>query len=818
MRSYSINKALPTYENPLFIFDTYTSLDGTFMSGYTLTSSNLVDGEYVQVKLSQGYDSSRVMTLPIHIETVQRQGYIEYLKETPLYKTLLNNSTNQYRYYFLDIDGKYKGCISNEENFSINRDTNGKNTVSATTASTTIQITVKSYIEDNKVLINGIENVASKDDKGCVPYIIDQDGNFHECKESTYEEWYDVVKFTITSNTKTDLVFDKPIDLVDIDPNIGLGSTVIQMYVDSENSLMPTEMQYITAVSNYRINERVLFEEIGNDIYKGYYCGTVYYFKKNDDNKIWFINKNNKEYQFFIDYKNDESKNYIGHIFLPNGSSEYLEIVDGNEKKAQSLDNQNLTYEANYYYLMQLDNERGVKIHEDTSDSSNIVYYADVFQQKKYYLTVLNQIGANIIQCSVLTDSVDVIDDAHIELVSNYNDYTFGLEGELLTDTNYTQKILANQLVESEYLDQLANQIPSYEVIKISQFMDLPITLERDNAYNLYQEWVVNNDFVNDKTREMLNTFVDMEKDIYYPMYLDNNQLKEVHELKFYLHFRTRDENWNVIDDYGSTASWNLIDYYKDNTTNIKDDSYYQPSDLLYFLNYTNNDVYYRKSKIKRSFLRISFYDTPNKNTQSLLCTSVIYLDGNLLYSKYVNSTSDEKNKYMPFYENNQNKIKGMLSVDAEPLDDNNKFSFDENERLDMTMTVGNKLASNQSSEGFYLYIFKEYLNQFDLNEFHDREIYMKLQFNHAGMGRTLDMYQPRNEQGKRMSWNDITTNTDGIELSKVLDSLYIPIKLRYDEKNKKFCYYLPSDLSDTSDPSVMKFNLYELKIKDESE
>ena len=40
--------------------------------------------------------------------------------------------------------------------------------------------------------------------------------------------------------------------------------------------------------------------------------------------------------------------------------------------------------------------------------------------------------------------------------------------------------------------------------------------------------------------------------------------------------------------------------------------------DLLYFLNFTNEDVFYQKQKIGKSFLRLSFFDSPNPQNQNL--------------------------------------------------------------------------------------------------------------------------------------------------------------------------------------------------------
>ena len=46
---------------------------------------------------------------------------------------------------------------------------------------------------------------------------------------------------------------------------------------------------------------------------------------------------------------------------------------------------------------------------------------------------------------------------------------------------------------------------------------------------------------------------------------------------------------------------------------------------------------------------------------------------------------------------------------------------------------MNNKHVTDTSSEGFYLYIFREYAEKL-----HPKPIYMKIEFNHAGIGKQI--------------------------------------------------------------------------------
>ena len=91
--------------------------------------------------------------------------------------------------------------------------------------------------------------------------------------------------------------------------------------------------------------------------------------------------------------------------------------------------------------------------------------------------------------------------------------------------------------------------------------------------------------------------------------------------------------NWKVIENGG----WFVTDYYPYATMKDKD-KLMEASDLVGLLDFTNNDVYYQKSKLAKSFLRLSYYDSTDPQTQTLLATSTVFVDEHALFKKYIDN------------------------------------------------------------------------------------------------------------------------------------------------------------------------------------
>lgn len=337
-------------------------------------------------------------------------------------------------------------------------------------------------------------------------------------------------------------------------------------------------------------------------------------------------------------------------------------------------------------------------------------------------------------------------------------------------------------------------------------------------------------------------------------------------------------------------------------------------SDLLSYLGFINDDVKYQKSKLKKSFLRISFYDSDNIGNQNLLHTATIFLDSGDLFAKYIKNieTEDEykatstviaqkspeisfpkdsiltSSEYKKLDDENRKKcvVNGELlaviggsssdeenytvydkvgmAVNREPmrkkaLDKDNDFgdNIDELERLRMSsqITVTDKNSSKRSSEGFYFYTYKT-----NDNGVYPSDIYMRVEFNHAGYGRVIpfmmpyirkseenlkdnspgyERYTATDRKDKIKTFDDICYDWSEIDIDKGIEDkhlkddsdigysavrymkyCHIKWKYRYDKHTQKHIYYLDPDVygtgvtSDNKHGNNIILNLYEGKIR----
>jgi hypothetical protein len=392
----------------------------------------------------------------------------------------------------------------------------------------------------------------------------------------------------------------------------------------------------------------------------------------------------------------------------------------------------------------------------------------------------------------------------------------------------------------------------------------IPLQLSAPTNTNPLQDDLVNKDFYEYEKNKAINPIIDMEKDIYYPKYFDgkysgsNTDFKEIKELRFNLHFRTRNqESWKVNEDYNNAAvsanslcNWFVTDFYpyKQMLTggddNTKDNNTKQEllnsSDLLGLLNFTNDDVYYQRSNISKSFLRLSFYDSTNQQTQMLLGTSTIFMNGHRLFKKYMDNSQKGvyKNQFLKYEEvfDDVPNVNSKISVKTEFLNEEyiynpsdtsdtcvNKVKIDDEHRLGSEFIVNNRYDAESSSEGYYLYIFREYSEKLN-----PKPIYMKVEFNHAGIGRTIPFIIPmkwKYVNGYNRPDTALTLNTDdlaelkkGIKLEDSYMQSYIPLYAVYDFKNKQYSYVFDRRYASVSEDGTLTLNLFEIKFANDQE
>ena len=490
------------------------------------------------------------------------------------------------------------------------------------------------------------------------------------------------------------------------------------------------------------------------------------------------------------------------------------------------------------------------------------------------------------------------------------NDLIFGdVNGlKVYRETPYFQKSVNSNFLTNTNNIFIYIEKPLYRI-------SIPLSVNFET--NTYQSDILNEQYVEDERNKSINKITDMEKDVYHPVIWDSSKLdknedivgdyvdginKEVDKIVFNLHFRQhRGDDWLVETD----TYWNGCYVNKDNKVKFIDEiedykkvnyfSYNQIAnqiaidetekdiyrskqpDLLTYLGFENSDVRYQKNKLSRSFIRIMFYDSMNPGNQNLLYYSTIFVDSGKLFGKYINHIEDTPYNSVVYETNEETEIETInaeksqtglvgIRVDREPtgdlLKDEDDVAFDnidqvEELRLSCQFTVQDKFQSNASSDGFYLYLWKD--NESGVIP---SDIYMKVEFNHAGFGRTIpfmmpfwdknkyekmdDNAKPNKKKGIKTfneilnDWNSIkndngvwqceikeeetikTINTDGqYGARQYLKYSYIHFKYKYDKIHKQHIYYLDDDFYGT-DPkkggvhykdNVMTINLYEAKM-----
>lgn len=311
--------------------------------------------------------------------------------------------------------------------------------------------------------------------------------------------------------------------------------------------------------------------------------------------------------------------------------------------------------------------------------------------------------------------------------------------------------------------------------------LSIPISTTIHDGLN--NENIAKNYFEERKNELIVGT-TDYEKMCFTPFYKNGKTMTPVQQMKFNLFLRDRsgNEDWNTSDING----WNQ--YKMDDNGNFKLNDIITDGDVLGYLGFTDEDVYYRKKKIEKSFLRLSFYNTNDPFSQMLLYYSTIFLDSGELYTKYIANV------------NNPNKDINTPLVRQTGFNENN---------LTLSFNVSDRYNRYKSSEGFYLYLFPDGVKNGE-----SRKIYMKAEFNHAGNGKTIPLIFPHTTTPLTFKSNKFPTSllTEDGDLSELYRQMYIPLTVEYNESLGEYIYYFDITTYD-SETQEITVGLYEPKI-----
>jgi hypothetical protein len=539
-------------------------------------------------------------------------------------------------------------------------------------------------------------------------------------------------------------------------------------------------------------------------------------------------------------------------------------------------------YEATFFSGVTIDG-KSYRVY-DNGDGNEYIYTDKAIPVE---FTIDSILGSSLLICKPNLNGYEFNDEFRDEISTNLCEFINSRQSEVKVYSqnnafgtrHITHEIgfIGNDLPTSS--DDYENIIDNLTLFANSGYIQLSLPLVMDVALNGMQEDTVKRDLYDVEKEKAINPIVDMEKDVYVPKYINNNKeytgsetiFSPINEIEVNLHFRTRNkDNWKVNEGYnnptvsGTMDNWFCTDYFpysgmvsNSGCANVLQNS----SDLMGLLWFEDDDVFYQRDNISKSFLRFSYYDSTDPNTQSLLATSTVFMDEHAMFKKYINNARRNINNFAritdepkEITENEVVKYKGSLMNRGSILteyygkydkakkdyesDDFTGNTHDEKDRrnaisgdtmrVSSRFTIRNKYETDTSSEGFYLYMFREYSENL-----HPKPIYMKVEFNHAGVGRTIPFIIPMKWSNPNLSGEchpvdsiklsgetdnvkDIDILKEGYPLSFVYAQTYIPLYAVYDFKNKEYGYVFDKRYVTVEDDKI-RLNLFELKIKDEN-
>ena len=722
-----------------------------------------------------------------------------------------------------------------------------------------LRLGYKHYIEYNgqQLVLSMIDDT----DGNQLGYGVMIDGVFHGISITTYENEY-----VSDSYYDYDLTMSY-VEIDGIDYNVYSTPRAItdggkNIFLITNSEILPIDVGSTLVAEGSFETSKIEFVQYDDD-------GTAYITHKHkrydiEDHAFDVVIITNSEYRLI--YEDDTYE--TAYIRVDNENKIYFSIDQENKKATQIKDiyysNDDITieygkrqnaYDVNFYSGVTVEGMI-YKINDAVVDENNNEVqkeYAEISVIPVYELNVFDIIGNATYLCNPIINDEDLsqeeIDEMAGQIVSdivmNQGNFTFMLKSTAFGSVNAVPEASLLESMSTLQPMEITERSDAYKNIRITyQSSDLLVQFPMENhcANNLLKEDIISKIYASNVSGNFVNAVVDMEKDVYYPVYEVkhvggcSNEFKDIDEIRFNLHFRTRNlNNWKILDDtsYDSGyTNWFITDYkvYKENTLgnrkgyNVSNYAKQNASDLVAFANFTTSEVRNMAKKISNSFLRVSLYSTNNPNTQVLLGTSCIYLDERNLLKKYMNgrySSTSLQFINTELYDNNEDGwLTAATLANTELFGD--MYLTDKN-RLSTRLTVHDKYRTDASSEGFYQYIYKEYSRGM-----RQATIYARFEFNHAGVGQSIPFIIPRKNIGTNEELplylhdvNDLETLKQGFPMSDIYNQLYFPINIKYDDEKNRFVYWMPNNLRENSqlgvDNNIMEFNLFEIKFKDES-
>lgn len=329
------------------------------------------------------------------------------------------------------------------------------------------------------------------------------------------------------------------------------------------------------------------------------------------------------------------------------------------------------------------------------------------------------------------------------------------------------------------------------------RYLTIPVPVTSKDDYHGAVSESNANAIVEEAKRSLIPGFIDMEKIKFAPVHVNpaESATSIVSNIIMRLHILHRDESF-AIDNHG-WIDGHLEEDYDDNNGLTSDSLTIYPSSadsqatLIGYVGFTDGDVRYQKKKLSKSFLRLSYYSTNDLIDNSLYGYSTVFVNGGEMFGKY--STIDRQKAFVDLYDDDE--YYDYRYVQSSGTSDGT--------RLDFTFTLTDEYNEERSAEGFNIYLFS--------TDFAGRTepttIYMKVEFNHAGRGKTMQMMRPD------ASYSAVTT------VGEYRNAVFIPINVYYEPSIGRYVYEFDEGRIDYDEESgTVYIDLYEATIAEQTE
>lgn len=501
----------------------------------------------------------------------------------------------------------------------------------------------------------------------------------------------------------------------------------------------------------------------------------------------------------------------------------YQEMIDGDwslvnreltdNEIEEGINNGTLSiYESPYYSVSDLEgNFLGTAVRFTTDhniflqDLNNIKLNAYNAQGQRIIrnipVKILKEDGYTIATCEdLVTRSKDINcrDDENVEEIYTY------LPESLLTDTILLGGIDEYSLKGISYFKATENPFFIYDRglfgpgCGFDAFNEQTVFLNRDYGFwNVPVQMVSDDDssslglsdfqeekLVNDEINRNIPQIINMEKCKFIPMFKDGDgKLRMITDIEINMHFRKRaplsGETGVDMAQFGEKIDIPFKDGWYIDPDNESKTGWFEneedKSDLLGYLGFDDNDIFFQKSKISKSFVRLTYYTNQNPLNQSLLNYSTVFFDSGEIYGKFL-----RQKEYIEGLPENE-KWKHAVGLYPEGI------------RVDSKLQITNEFDRSKCAEGFNVYLFADDAP----SENEEKPIYLKVEFNHAKNGKTIPLITNGNE--------------GGVGVDEYLDSLYIEVLTGYNVEQKAYYYRIPNA---KIDGTKMILTLFEPKLR----